>query len=43
MAMYLHFSRQTKFVSAVMAENIKTLKISVADDVPEDLEICAAK
>jgi radical SAM superfamily enzyme YgiQ (UPF0313 family) len=43
MAMYIHFSRQTEFVSAVTSENIKTLKMSVAEDVPEDLEICAAK
>jgi hypothetical protein len=37
MAMYIHFSRQTEFVSAVTSENIKTLKMSVAEDVPEDL------
>jgi radical SAM superfamily enzyme YgiQ (UPF0313 family) len=29
MAMYLHFTRQTKFVSRVMAENIKVLQASV--------------
>jgi hypothetical protein len=43
MAMYLHFSRQTKFVSTVTAENIKALKTSVADEVPADLEICATR
>jgi hypothetical protein len=43
MAMYIHFSRQTEFVSAVTAQNIKTLKISMVDDEPADLEICAAK
>jgi radical SAM superfamily enzyme YgiQ (UPF0313 family) len=43
MAMYLHFSRQTKFVSAVTVENIKALKTSVSGDVPADLEVCATK
>jgi hypothetical protein len=43
MAMYLHFSRQTKFVSAVTAENIKALKTRVADEVPADLEICPTR
>jgi radical SAM superfamily enzyme YgiQ (UPF0313 family) len=32
MAMYLHFSRQTKFVSGVMAENIKALQAGVVSD-----------
>jgi len=32
MAMYLHFTRQTKFVSGVMAENIKVLQASVVGD-----------
>jgi hypothetical protein len=29
MAMYLHFTRQTKFVSGLMAENIKVLQANV--------------
>jgi radical SAM superfamily enzyme YgiQ (UPF0313 family) len=32
MAMYLHFTRQTKFVSRVMAENIKVLQASISGD-----------
>ena len=32
MGMYLHFTRQTKFVSRVMAENIKVLQASVVGD-----------
>jgi radical SAM superfamily enzyme YgiQ (UPF0313 family) len=32
MAMYLHFTRQTRFVSRVMAENIKVLQASVVGD-----------
>jgi hypothetical protein len=32
MAMYLHFSRQTEFVSEVMTTNIKMLQASVAGD-----------
>jgi hypothetical protein len=43
MAMYLHFSRQTKFVSAVTAEKIKALKTSMANDEPADLEVCATR
>ena len=43
MAMYLHFSTQTKFSSAVTAENIKALKTSLPDDEPADLEICATR
>jgi len=35
MGMYLHFTRQTKFVSRVMAENIKLLHASV---VGEDVD-----
>ncbi len=32
MAMYLHFTRQTRFVSHVMAENIKVLQAGVVGD-----------
>jgi hypothetical protein len=43
MAMYLHFSRQTKFVSAVTLENIKALQNSVADNEHANVEICATR
>jgi radical SAM superfamily enzyme YgiQ (UPF0313 family) len=43
MAMYLHFTRQTKFVSRVMAESIKGLRASVvSEDVLSTLNPQAA-
>jgi radical SAM superfamily enzyme YgiQ (UPF0313 family) len=40
MAMYLHFNRQTEFVSGVMATNIKMLQASGSDDAHITVDRC---